>query len=125
MRPVIFAVLLLSSGPAWSGWVQMSSEAEGSVMYADPDTLKVDGQVRQILELHDLKAPDKVRGHRSARVLTEYDCKEARIRLLREEYFSGQMGGGERLGGTTEPTGWFTLSPGTRGWNLMKFVCSR
>jgi len=125
MRRLMFILLALASGPAWPGWVQMSSEGAGSVMYADPDTLKIDGQIRQIVELHDLKAPDKVRGHRSTRVVTEYDCKEARIRLLQEEYFSGQMGAGERLGGNSEATDWFSLAHGTRGWNLMKFVCSR
>jgi hypothetical protein len=118
-------VLLLVSGPAWPAWVQMSSEGASSVMYADPDTIKIDGQFRQIVELHDLKAQDRARGNRSTKVLSEYDCKEARIRLLQEEYFSGQMGEGERLGRTAEPTDWFPLAPGTRGWNLMKFVCSR
>ena len=125
MRRVVPVLLLLASGPAWPGWVQMSSEGASSVMYADPDTIKVDGQLRRVVEMHDLNAPDKTRGNRSTRVLSEYDCKEARIRLLQEEYFSGQMGSGERMGGTTEPTDWFSLAPGTRGWNLMKFVCAR
>jgi len=125
MRRVMLVVLLLASSPAWSGWVQMSSEGAASIMYVDPDTIKIDGQFRQVVELHDLKAPDTARGNRSTKVLSEYDCKEARIRLLREDHFSGQMGAGERQGGTTEPTDWFPLAPGTRGWNLMKFVCSR
>ena len=125
MRRVMLVVLLLASSPAWPAWVQMSSEGASSVMYADPDTIKVDGQLRRVVEMHDLTAPDKTRGNRSTKVLSEYDCKENRIRLLEEEYFSGQMGTGEKLGGTTEPTDWFPLAPGTRGWNLLKFVCSR
>jgi hypothetical protein len=125
MHRAILVVLLLAAGPAWSAWVQMSSDGASSVMYVDPDSIKIDGQRRQVVELHDLKAPDKVRGNRSTKVLSEYDCKEARIRLVQEEYLSGQMGGGERLGGSSEPTDWFPLAPGTRGWNLLKFVCSR
>ena len=125
MRRLMLVVLLLTSGAAWAGWLQMSSEGQSSVMYVDPESIKIDGQFRRVAEMHDLKAPDKTRGNRSTIVLSEYDCKEGRIRLLQEEYFSGQMGAGERLGGTSEPTDWFSLAPGTRGWNLLKFVCSR
>ena len=125
MRRVMIVVLLLASSLAWAGWVQMSSEGAGSIMYADPDTIKIDGQLRQVTELHDFKAPDKTRGNRSTKVVSQYDCKEGRIRILQEEYFSGQMGAGERLGGNTEPTEWFPLAQGTRGWTLLKFACSR
>jgi len=125
MRRVMLVVLLLASGAASAGWVQMSSEGANSVMYVDPDTIKIDGQLRRVVEMHDLKVPDKSRGNRSTAVLSEYDCKEGRIRLLQEEYFSGQMGTGERMGSMTEPTDWFSLAPGTRGWNLLKFICSR
>jgi hypothetical protein len=70
-------------------------------------------------------ATSKVRGNRSTKVIAEYDCKEGRIRVLQEEYFSGQMGAGERLGGNSEPSNWFSAVPGTRGATLLKFVCSR
>jgi len=125
MRQLMLVVLLLLSGPAWPAWLQMSSEDANSVMYADPDSVKINGQLRQIVELHDFKSQDKTRGNRSTRVVSEYDCKEARIRVLQEDYFSGQMGAGERLGGYTGPSDWFSVAPGTRGWTLMKFVCSR
>jgi hypothetical protein len=121
----MFVALLLASGAAWPAWVQMSSEGAGSVMYADPDSIKIDGQLRKVTELHDLKVPDRTSGNRSTKVVEEYDCKEGRIRVLQEEYFSGQMGAGERLGGNTEPTDWFPIAPGTRGATLLKFVCSR
>ena len=125
MRQLMLVVLLLVSGPASSAWLQMSSEDANSVMYADPDSVMINGQLRQIVELHDFKSQDKTRGNRSTRVLSEYDCKEARIRVLQEDYFSGQMGAGERLGGFTGPSDWFSVAPGTRGWTLLKFVCSR
>jgi hypothetical protein len=125
MRRLMLVVLLLVSGPAWPGWLQMSSEDANSVMYADPESLKINGQLRQIVELHDFKTQDKTRGNRSTQVLSEYDCKEGRIRVMQEEYFSGQMGAGERLGGFTGPSDWFSVAPGTRGWTLLKFVCSR
>ena len=125
MRRSMLVVLLLMSSPAWSAWMQMSSEGAGSVMYADPDSIRIDGPLRRVTEMHDLKAADKTRGNRSTRVVAEYDCKEERIRVLQEEYFSGQMGAGERLGGNTEPTDWFSIAPGTRGATLLKFVCSR
>jgi len=125
MRRVMLVVLLTVAGPAWSGWVQMSSEGASSVMYADPESIRIDGPLRRVTEVHDLKAPDKTRGNRSTKVVAEYDCKEGRIRVLQEEYFSGQMGAGERLGGNTEPTDWFSIAPGTRGATLLKFVCSR
>ena len=125
MRKLMLVVLLLASSPVWAGWVQMASESAGSSMYADPDSIKIDGQLRQITELHDFKAPDKARGNRSTKVIAEYDCKEGRIRVLQEEYFSGQMGAGERLGGNSEPSNWFSAVPGTRGATLLKYVCSR
>lgn len=125
MRRSMLVVLCLAAGPAWSGWVQMSSEDVNSVMYADPDTIKINGQIRQIVELHDFKAQDKSRGNRSTRVLSEYDCKEGRIRILQEEYFSGQMGSGERVGSFSGPSDWFYIAPGTRGGTLLKYVCSR
>ena len=117
--------LVLASNPAWSAWLQMSSQDANSVTYADPDTIKIDGQLRQVAELHDFKAPDKARGNRSTRVLSEYDCKEGRIRILQEDYFSGQMGEGKRLGGYEGPSAWIRIAPDTRGATLLKFVCSR
>lgn len=125
MLRMLFVVLLLASGAAQAGWVQMSSEDANSVTYADPESIKINGDLRQVTELHDFKSPDKARGNRSTKVVSEHDCKEGRLRVLQEDYFSGQMGDGERLGGYTGPSAWFAVVPGTRGATLQKFVCSR
>lgn len=125
MQRILLVVLLTVSSAAWAGWVQMSSEDASSVTYVDPDTIKINGQLRQVTEVHDFKVPDKPRGNLSTKVVSEHDCKEGRLRVLQEDYFSGQMGSGERLGGYTGPSDWFPVVAGTRGATLHKFVCSR
>jgi hypothetical protein len=125
MRRLLLVAMLLTCSPVSAGWLQMSSQDANSVTYADPDTVKIDGQRRQIMELHDFKAPDKTRGNRSTKVWSEYDCERGRIRILQEEYFSGQMGEGKRLGGYKGPSDWIPIAPNTRGATLLKFVCSR
>lgn len=91
--------------------------------YIDPGTIRVNGHMRRVWELHDLKQRDLV-GGLSARGLTEYDCKEERSRYLSFSTHSEAMIGGTILRSYDEPSRWDYIPPGTIAEDVLKIVCA-
>ena len=123
MRVALIALLMLATTPAWAEWVKVD-ETDEVVIYVDPATIRKDGNLRRIWEMQDLKARD-LDGSLSRRALSEYDCKEERLRLLSLSTHSGQMAMGKIII-TVSPSGkWDYAAPGTSGQTMLKFVCTR
>lgn len=124
-KAILMVVLTAVSGGAWAQqWVRVGESNAGNVSYIDPSTIRKDGHLRRYRLHTDLAKPDKD-GDRSFRGFMEVDCKEARDRVLQEDFFRGQMASGGRSGGRNSPTEWSDVAPGTSGETHMKFVCSR
>lgn len=121
LRLLIVPLLLLCAFPAQAEW-ELVSEMQGASLYVAPDSISKKGDYRRFWQLSDYKKPDK-NGDRSARVLTEFDCKKQRIRSLKWAYFRGSMGGREMTAWRTKPEDWMPVTPGTLGQTIGKLVC--
>jgi hypothetical protein len=125
MKKAILALALAAvSGGACAQWVRVSEGESGTVLYVDPSTIRKNGNLRRYWELHDLAKADKI-GNLSYRAVTEADCKEERSRGLQEDKFRGPMASGEISGSIRSPGEWSYVAPGTTGWKVLLFVCSR
>jgi hypothetical protein len=120
----IFLCLLLAAVaiPAWAKWVKVSEDNEATY-YADPVTVRKDGNIRRMWELQDLKKRYKNR-EMSRRYLSEYDCKERRHRMLTISAHSEPMARGTLL--ATEGTStWDYIAPHTDGAAILEVVCTK
>src|SRR5438552_1007922 len=95
-RLILIMLLLLSSGPAYAEWVEVSDSNTlgGYVVYADPGTIRRKGALVKMWNLYDYKTVQTVAdsAYLSARTQIEYDCTKERSRLLALTWFSGNMG---------------------------------
>jgi hypothetical protein len=120
---LVLVLAALSSG-ACAQWVRVSQGESGVAIYVEPSTIRKNGDLRRYWELHDLAKADKI-GNLSYRAVIEADCKEERRRGLQEDKFRGPMASGEISGSIGSPGEWGYVAPGSTGWTVLLFVCSR
>ena len=123
MRLVLCLLLTLAAAPVWADWVKVS-ETDSHTAYIDPDTIRKDGNLRRVWQVSDLKQRND-RGVMSRRVLMEYDCKEARKRILQFSSHSDPMAGGRVLISDSEPDPWDYIPPETPVQTIMRIVCAK
>ena len=121
LRPLTVSLLFLCVSPASAEWERVTEMPESS-LYISPSSITKKGNYRRFWQLSDYKKPDE-NGDRSARVLTEFDCKKQRVRSLKWAYFRGSMGGREMTAWRTKPESWMPVAPGTLGQTIGKRVC--
>ncbi len=119
MRLVLCLLLVFSAVPSWAGWVKMAEIA----FHIDSDTMRINGNVRRVSELQDLKTKD-TGGELSRRLLVEYDCKEGRRRLLSLTTYAGPMATGNVLVNLNKASAWDYISDGATASSTLKFVCA-
>jgi len=92
-RVLVSVLLLLAATCARADWVKVG-ENDGAVIYVDPATLEIRGDVRRIWTLNDVKW---ARGDNvvSFRTLDDFNCKEARRRTVFRVSYSGPMATGK------------------------------
>ena len=124
MRLVFLAVLLLTTRAALAEWVTF--EGGGSyVTHLDPATVEQEGNLRRIWVVVDLMDRD-ADGELSRKMLTEYDCRQSRHRLLAYSEHSEKRGGGRVLfiqPPATLPSAWERLRPDSSGALVAAIVC--
>lgn len=117
------ALLVLISGPSYAEWVFVSGDAEaGMTVYVDPDTVRRQGDFVKMWYLSDRKTME---GYGSIKTQREYDCAEARHRLLASSIFSGHMGEGKLLDDNVKEGQWIPVAPESSGQALWKFACGK
>ncbi len=124
----LIALLALSSGPVYAGWVLTSGDDEaGLAVYVDPSTLRRNGNLAKMWQLYDYKTVQTVAGDSflSIKRFNEYDCTEERTRMLGYTWFSGNMGNGNVVYSTTEQLPWEPVVPRTINRSLWKVACSK
>jgi hypothetical protein len=121
LRLLAILLLLACSGPARAQWERVTETQEMS-LYVAPSSITRNGNTRRFWQLSDYKSPDG-NGDRSARVLTEFDCKKQRTRSLKWAYFRGPMGSREMTAWRTKPERWMPVEPGTLGQSIGRLVC--
>jgi hypothetical protein len=101
--------LALFSGAAAADWTAVGQANEIYSAFADPATIRRNGNVVSMQGLYDFRRQDftpEGRGLYSTAVLREYDCEGRRVRLLSAIDFSGHMGAGTPVSSSSRPGRW-------------------
>ncbi len=121
------AVLALWACAVQAAWVADSKEDQFTV-YLDASSVVKSGNTAKVWTLYDYKSvrtgADGLK-YLSARIQTEIDCKEDRLRLFSLSFHAGQMGTGEVVASESTPTEWEPLSAENKRTGLWKLACSK
>ena len=127
----LITLLFLSSVPAYAEWVAVERNylSPGiQTLYVDPDTIRREGNPVTMWQLIDFKW---MQGNRSpSRFLStktqkQFDCAEARTRLLRATDFWGHMGTGEPADAYIEKGNWVRVEPDSMNQALWEVACGK
>jgi hypothetical protein len=125
---LLLMVLILSIQPVYAEWVLVSGNDEvGLKVYVDPATLRRNGSLVKMWQLHDYKTVQTVAGDSllSMKQFNEYDCTEERTRMLGYTWFSGNKGNGNVVYSTMEQLPWEPVVPRTINGTLLKVACEK
>lgn len=129
---MVLLLLLLQSGLAYGGWVSLGGDTKlGLTIYMDPAATERNGDQRMIWILYDFKTAQSKEGclsFRSAKMQREYDCGQARSRLLTVLHYADAMEGGKMvLESKPSNQEWTPVGqpePGTIAKDLWTLACS-
>lgn len=128
MRKFVLAMLLAgASGSAAAEWIGVGRN-ESNALYADPASIRREGDLVRMWNLVDLKAAWTDPGGRSylsQKAEFEYDCNERRLRVLSFSWFTGKMGGGEIGESNFVPDDWEPVLPDSGIEFLWRVACGK
>jgi hypothetical protein len=126
-RLLLMTLLLVSSGPAYAEWMSLGASDSGTTVYADPATIRREGDLVKMSVLFDFKSIQTKAdvSYLSAKAQMEYDCAEQRFEGLAVTYFSGNMGNGTLLDRTSGKGKRLRISPGSLDHALWKLACGK
>ena len=124
---LLLTLPVLSSGPAFAEWVQVSATDSGMSVYADPDTIRRKGELVKMWSLYDFKTEQYVLGVLllSSKGQIEYDCAGERLRGLAVAEFSGNMGKGTVVYTDSSEGKWVPVAPGGVDLALWTVACGK
>ena len=124
---LLFTLLLLSSGPAYAEWMSLGASDSGTTVYADPATIRREGDLVKMLVLFDFKTKQTKAdvSFLSAKAHMEYDCAEQRFEGLAVTYFSGNMGNGALLDRSSSKGKWIRVTRDSLDQALWKLACGK
>ncbi len=120
-------VLAAFSCSAAAGWVAVHDTGD-YIAYADPATIRREGNRVKMRDLIDLKGPRPSpygNQHSSSTAHSEFDCENVRIRTIDFSLHSGQMGNGQLIETTSESNQWLPVTPGTLLRILWQLACGK
>ncbi|WP_156901638.1 surface-adhesin E family protein [Azohydromonas australica] len=121
---LMLVATLTATAPTWGAWTALGQDDAKAVWYVDPETVRVEGSVRQVWALKDMAQP-VTDFDLSMQFLYEIDCAGRRHRLVQYQAYKGRMGGGDPTRGGMVFGDWMTAGPGTVGGGITKAVCNR
>jgi len=127
-RLILIMLLVLSCGPVYAEWVEVSANKKaGVIAYADPGTIRRNGDVVKMWSLFDLHTTQTVGGNSylSIKALQKYDCAEDRSRALAHTKFSGNMAQGKVVYSNSYEGTWAPVAPVSVGQELWKVACGK
>jgi hypothetical protein len=123
---VASAVLALSL-PVHAQWAEIGKDAEEKMtVYIDVNTLRRDGQIRNVWMLYDFKyytKHDNGSMFRSMRVLRQFECSTERARNLAVDLHRQAMAGGELIDSSEQQGAWSPVRPQTFDATVIAAVC--
>jgi hypothetical protein len=107
--------------------MSLGESDSGTTVYADPATMRREGDLVKMPVLFDFKTIQTKAGvsYLSAKAQMEYDCAEQRFEGLAVLYFSGNMGKGNLLDRSSGIGKWLRVSPGSLDHALWKLACGK
>ncbi|UVT19236.1 MAG: hypothetical protein H8K03_15720 [Nitrospira sp.] len=127
IRLVLVAMLVLSYGQAFAGWVAVEKQYQSAgleTVYFDPETIRRDGSRATLWQLTDIKWNDTTR-FLSAKTHKEFDCAQSRVRVLQVVEFSRQMGSGKSAAGYIENGRWQPIETPSLDRALLQTACGK
>ena len=125
MVAVLFAFACSSASAGV--WIEMSRNDDYAA-YADPSTIRRDGDLVKMWSMFDYKKPQPGPGGKpylSTRRHFEYDCKQVRARALGASLHAVKAGNGEALIATDAKLGWSKVAPDSADDFLFRFACKK
>jgi hypothetical protein len=122
------ATLLPSGGPAHAEWVEVTSNHQGDVtVYANPDTIRRNGDLVKMWQLSDFTTVQTVEGdsYLSSKAEREYNCAEERTRVLAFTWFSGNMGSGNMVYSNSNERNWEPVAAHSIDEALWEVACTK
>ena len=124
-------LLVLSSGPVYAEWVVVSNDlTREATAYVSPDLVLRKENLVTMWHLFDYKTI-QIGGtgehpFLSLMAQAEYDCEEARLRVLTMTVFSGNMGRGHGVSSAPDADRtWKPIVPESIAHALWKVACSK
>ena len=129
---LLITFLLLSSGPAYAGWVAVERDylSPGlQTVYIDPDSIRREGSVVTIWQLIDFKwmqgNPRGPTRYLSTKTQKQFDCADKRLRLLAFTEFSRGMGSGIPRDGYVDKDNWLPVEAESMSDALWEVACGK
>ena len=124
---LLITLLVLSSGPAYAEWVRIDKTEDGQTTYADPGTIRRNGDLVKMWYLLDYETSPTVSRVEFLSIKTQnvFDCVEDRTQTLSQTWFAGRMGSGKVIHSTDETRSWILLAPESVGLALWKIACGK
>jgi hypothetical protein len=107
--------------------MSLGASDSGTTVYADPATMRREGDLVKMLVLFDFKTKQTKAdvSYSSAKAQMEYDCAEQRFEGLAVMYFSGNMGNGNLLDRSSSKGKWLRVIPDSIDHALWKLACGK
>ena len=123
----LITFLLLNAWSAHAEWELVSgNDSAGLAVYVDRETIRRQGNLVKMWQLHDYKTVQTVAGDSllSIQRHNEYNCEDPRTRMLAYTWFSSNMGRGRVVYKTSEEQQWERIIPRSIDQTLWKVACS-
>jgi hypothetical protein len=128
IKPFLTATLLTAiCAASQAAWVA-DGKGDRFTVYLDPATVVKSGNTAKVWTLYDYSAMQTGadgQKYLSARIQTEIDCKESRLRLGELAYHAGRMGAGDVVASESNPSEWEPLSAENKTSGLWKLACGK
>lgn len=127
----LITILRLCVGPVYAEWVDIADKLEKGLtiytVYVDTESIQRNGDIVTLWALFDYVTIQSIVGGPwlSSKTRREYDCVEARVRLVGYMTFTGNMGSGEAVYSNSSQGAWEPISPDSIDRKLWDVACSR
>ena len=123
---ILILFLVTISNQAIAEWINISTNGDGSTIYADPTTIQKLGNRTKMWVLFDyrkaiIESGDKIM---SIKKHEEYDCNKSQARLLYLSKHSGRFTEGKVIYVNDIPNNeWVPVIPGSIPEDLWRYAC--
>lgn len=126
-KSIMMLLLAAMSMGAMAEWQKIGIN-DGDTQYVDSGTIRADGNMVKAWTLIDSKTPKRVgtdEAHLSMKIHEEYDCAQAKFRMLSVSTHTANMGQGRVIGFSNDPTEWVGVPPDSFAALKLHLLCGK